>query len=184
MARKFINKKAIAISAGLILLSGLMAGCGSDEPDPTASNPPETGEPQSPPPESPSEPSSEATPTDPSESTTGAPQGTTDPAAQPNTEGTTADSVQGKNVLCSTPSQTAQVTWEGTEPRFTLTEKPNQPVLNQASPVAIREDGGSITYGYLQETTAYLKTFDSGNCMVQTLDAQGNVVVEEYGRTS
>ncbi|MGF1512254.1 MAG: hypothetical protein ACFB5Z_00955 [Elainellaceae cyanobacterium] len=172
MASKLINKRLTILGAGVIFLSGLVMGCGSDEPDAASSNPPASSEAAG---------NSEAAPqvdsaSDPAQTAEAAPQAAT---GQP-----VDGAVEGRNVLCSTPSQIAQVTWEADKPRFTLTRKPDESVLDRATPVAIKEEGDSVTYGYLQDATAYLKTFDSGNCMVQTLDAQGNVILEEYGRTS
>ena len=159
------NRPATLISAGLIIvLSGLAIGCGSG---PEADQP--TGEPaqtQTAPPPS-GEPAAEA------------------PSAPEGAEAASVGGIQGKDVLCSTPSQTGQITWQAGQAQLSVTQKPNQPVLEQASPVAIQAgDDDSVTYGYLQDRTAYIKTFPNGNCLVQVLDAQGNVTVEEYGRTS
>jgi len=163
------------ISACLvILLSGLAVGCGSDgdsgSSDPSSAEPAEV-ETATPAPDSP--PADGAPVADAEQPSAAAPQST--PEAN----------VQGEDVLCSTPSQTAQVTWQEGEPRLSIMRKPDQAILDQASPVAIqRNDDSSVTYGYLQGMTAYIKTLSDGNCMVQILDAQGSVTVEEYGRTS
>ncbi len=176
LASTFTNQRLArpaALGACLILLSGLMIGCGpGDDANPAASNPPAAteGAPAASPPAT--------TATEAPTESTAAPQSTV-PSANP------AVGIQGTDVLCSTPSQTAQVTWQDAEPLLTITQKPYQPVLDKASPVAIQENAdSSVTYGYLQEPTAYIKTFADGNCMVQTLDAQGNVTTEEYGRAS
>lgn len=165
LTRIVANRPSARISAGLIvLLSGLAFGCGSDP-----------GEPSDPA----ADPNAGVPPTE----STAPPEATAEAPSEAPAPGTA--NVQGKDVLCSTPSQTAQVTWQDGEPILSVTRKPNQPVLNQASPVAIqRNDDSSVTYGFLQNPTAYVKTFPDGNCMVQLLDAQGSVTVEEYGRTS
>ncbi|MEO0406238.1 MAG: hypothetical protein AAF289_02695 [Cyanobacteria bacterium P01_A01_bin.135] len=181
MTHLVANRPSALISACLIaLLTGLAVGCGS-EPD--AGQSAQDGAAQSDPAQ-----------VDPA-SGDPAPGDPADPAADGATTAAAPDSgatpapgtanLQGKDVLCSTPSQTGQITWQEGEPRLSMTRKPNQPVLNQASPVAIqRNDDSSVTYGFLQNPTAYIKTFPDGNCMVQILDAQGSVTVEEYGRTN
>ncbi|MGB3612975.1 MAG: hypothetical protein WBA10_04210 [Elainellaceae cyanobacterium] len=175
MTRTSTHRAPAFVSACLILLlSGLAVGCGSDG-DPGA----ESSSPESTAVDGASPPAADGT------ATPDAPAANADQSTKASPPATPAASVQGQDVLCSTPSQTAQITWDQGEPRLSITRKPNQPVLNQASPVAIqRNDDSSVTYGYLQDTTAYIKTLSDGNCMVQILDAQGGVTVEEYGRTS
>lgn len=87
------------------------------------------------------------------------------------------------NFVCDSPRYEVQVTWEQGQPRFTFTRKPNEITVNSNRGVAIaRNSDGSLTYGYSGEITVYARVFPDNNCVVQAIDAQGNVTVEENGR--
>lgn len=93
--------------------------------------------------------------------------------------------IVGQTVSCDTPNYTGKITWEGDSPRITFGKKPNQTALNTASPVALLSNAdGSTTYGYQGETTVYLRAYGDGRCLLQSLNGNGSVTVEEFGRTS
>lgn len=113
--------------------------------------------------------------------------GTSQPApadtASPS-DGTTGSGV-GQYTACDTPSHFAEVTWENGQPYLSFTNKPNNTVLNKANPVAILGNpDNSYTYGVQAESTFYVRVYPNGECLLQSLNAQQQVVVEEYGRVS
>jgi hypothetical protein len=99
------------------------------------------------------------------------------------TPGNASAQTAGKNVACDTPSHFAEVTWQDGGPSMTYADKPDRTNFSQATPVAIVSNtDGSTTYGYEGDSTTYVRIYPNGSCLVQTLDAQGTVVVEEFGR--
>jgi hypothetical protein len=91
----------------------------------------------------------------------------------------------GQNIACDAPNYLGEVTWEDEQARMTFGKKPNEFNLRDASPVAIlSNDDGSTTYGYPGgEITVYLRAYPNGSCLLQSLSPQGQVTVEETGRT-
>jgi hypothetical protein len=99
------------------------------------------------------------------------------------TPGNASTQTAGKNVACDTPSYFAEVTWQDGGPSMTSANKPDQTNFSQATPVAIVSNAdGSTTYGYDGDFTTYVRIYPNGSCLLQTIDAQGAVVAEEFGR--
>ncbi|WAL61456.1 hypothetical protein [Thermocoleostomius sinensis] len=99
------------------------------------------------------------------------------------TPGNASTQTAGKNVACDTPSHFAEVTWQDGGPSMTYVDKPDRTNFSQVTPVAIVSNAdGSTTYGYAGDSTTYVRIYPNGSCLVQTIDAQGTVTVEEFGR--
>lgn len=113
---------------------------------------------------------------------------TTDPAAtetEPANSAPANASTQtaGKNVACDTPNYFAEITWQDGGPSMTFADKPDQTNLDKATPVAIVSNtDGSTTYGHEGDSTTYVRIYPNGSCLVQTLNSQGTVAAEEFGR--
>lgn len=88
----------------------------------------------------------------------------------------------GQDIGCSTPQHFAEVTWQTGQPRLTFGRKPDGITLYEGTPISVVDNpDGSRTYGHQGELTAYARFYLSGQCLLQSLDSQGKVVVEEFG---